>query len=305
MDRVTRLKSALILNAGIVVVQVIGAYGAHSLGLLSDAGHNLVDVTAFALSLLAVRLASRAPTERRSFGFHRSGVLAAQVNAATILLLTGWIGYEAIRRLIHPAAVDGPVVVAIAGVSLAANAVAAWLLHDRSGDLNMRAALLHAASDAAASAGVAAAGLVMWAVAGAYWLDPLASLVIGLLIAVRAVMLLVETTNVLMEATPSGLDLAELATAVRAVRGVEDVHDLHAWSLSSHLLALSAHVVLPGQPDLAEAQEIGRDVRAMLAVQYGIDHATLEFECSPCGDVDEEPCSIRRLPAGSVTVHDH
>jgi cobalt-zinc-cadmium efflux system protein len=307
MTRERRLWAAIGLNVVIVAVQAVAGVVAHSLGLVADASHNLADVTALVISLVAVRLALRPATPRRSFGWHRSTILAAQANAAGILVVTALITLEAVGRLREPGPVDGGLVIVVAALGLAANSVAALLLHRGHGhDLNMRSAMLHAASDAAASAGVLVAGVAMTVAGGLYWLDPLVSLVIALVIAYRAVGLLRETADVLLESTPAGLDSGELAVAMAGVAGVESVHDLHVWSLSSELRALAAHLVLTGHPTLEEAQVVGDRVRRELVARFTIAHATLELECEPCA-VGEDPCGmdIRVAVAAGGHEHDH
>ncbi len=287
MGRSQRLRIAWGLNAALVVAQVAVGIGAHSVGLIADAGHNLTDVAALTLSMVAVHLIGRPGNDRRSFGYHRGTILAAQANAAALLVVTVLIVYEAVRRLIHPEAIHtGPVIV-VAVAATFINLLAARFLDDHSHDLNMRGALLHMTSDALTSAGVAAAAIVIGATGGNNWLDPTVSLVIALVIAVRAVQLLGATTNVLLEATPSDLEPAKLVAAMISVPGVEAVHDLHTWSLSSDYRALSAHIVLEGEPSLADAQRTTDAVKRVVASQFGISHATLEPEADPCA---EDPC---------------
>ena len=161
-------------------------------------------------------------------------------------------------------------------------------------NLNMRTAIVHLAADAAASAGVAAAGLVILLTGGWYRLDPLVSLAIAVLVAVQAFSLLREAFEVLLESTPPGLEPAELLATMRTVDGVDDAHDLHVWSLSSDLRALSAHVMVSGHPTLEEAQEVGVRVKTALAERYGIGHVTLELECESCGEINQRFCSDRR-----------
>jgi cobalt-zinc-cadmium efflux system protein len=293
MARERRLLLAIGLNAVIVVVQVAGGLVSGSLGLLADAGHNLADVAAVAVSLAAVRLARRPATPQRSFGWHRSTILAAQVNAVAILVVTAVITVEAIQRLLDPGPVEGGTVVVIAGLGLLANAIAALVLHrDHGHDLNVRSAMLHTISDAAASAGVLAAGVVMTVTDGWYGLDPLVSLIIAVVIAWRGVRLLGETANVLLEAAPAGIDALALAKAMTAVDGVESVHDLHVWSLSSELHALAAHLVLEGHPTLEQAQVVGDRVRRHVADSFAIAHATLELECEACAEPESDPCGM-------------
>jgi cobalt-zinc-cadmium efflux system protein len=291
MSRETRLRAALVLNIGIVAVQVIFGFAAHSLGLLADAAHNLTDVAALVLSLVAVRWAKRAPTDEKSFGYHRSTILAAQANAATIIAITAVIAYEAVHRLAHPRPVSGGLVVVVAVIAVGANTMAALVLAERHRDLNMRAVLLHIVGDAIAAAGVALAGVVIVVTGRFSWLDPLVGLAIGLLIAVEAVMLIKRTTDVLLESTPAGLNLDELAAAMEAVGGVEQVHDLHVWGLTDEMRVLSAHIVLDGHPTLEEAQAVGVNVKRAISGPFRIAHATVELECEGCVD-DGSWCAI-------------
>jgi cobalt-zinc-cadmium efflux system protein len=307
MTRERRLLAAIALNASIVVVQVVAGVVAGSLGLLADAGHNLADVAAVVVSLVAVRLARRPATPQRSFGWHRSTILAAQANAVAILVVTALIALEALERLRSPEPVAAGLVIVAAAAGLVANSIAALILHaDHGHDLNMRSAVLHTASDAAASAGVVLAGLVMMVANGAYWIDPLVSLVIAAVIAVRGVKLLGETASVLLESTPAGLDPLALGAAMAEVEGVESVHDLHVWSLSSELHALAAPPVLDGHPTLEEAQVVGDRVRRHVAVRFAIAHATLELECEACAEPEEDPCGMgaHALASGSEG-HNH
>jgi cobalt-zinc-cadmium efflux system protein len=302
--RESRLRLALGFNIVIVVVQVVFGIVAHSLGLLADAGHNLTDVLAVVLSLIAVRWARRRPTGQRSFGHHRATILAAQANAFLILGATVLITYEGLRRLLHPAAVNGRIVIVVALIAAAGNLAAAVALREPHGhDLNMRSAFLHMAGDAASSFGVAVAGAIMLLTKGNYWLDPLVSIGIGAIIAYHAWKLLRSTNEVLLESTPAGLDIAELTAVINGVDGVEHVHDLHVWSLSSEVRALSAHVVLDGHPSLEEAQVVATAIKSTIGPQFSIAHATLELECESC--VDQGPwCAIDDLTP-VVRGHQH
>ena len=297
MDRTTRLRLALGINVALVIGQVIFGLTAHSVGLLADAGHNLSDVAALGVSLVAVVLAQRAPNERKSFGYHRATILAAQVNAASILTVTGLLAWGAIVRLIHPAEVEGTTVAIVAAVAFAANLATVRVLNDHSRDLNMRAAVLHMVGDAAASVAVFAAGVVIAVTGGYERLDPIASLVVSALIAWRAVGLLRETTDVLLESTPENLDTAAILAAMASTPGVESVHDLHTWSLSSEVAALSAHIVLDGHPSLEEAQVVATRVKQRLTRDFTIVHATLEVECETCAIDERDPCAITSTPA--------
>jgi cobalt-zinc-cadmium efflux system protein len=311
-SRERRLWVAIALNVAIIVIQAVFGFVAHSLGLLADAAHNASDVAALGVALVAVRLARRAPTAHRSFGMHRAEILAAQANAVSLLVVTGWIGYAAIVRLLHPVAVRGGIVVIVAAAAAIANLSSALVVrevpahsghrHHDDGDaaavpanLNMRAALTHLAADAVASTGVAVAGVVVLVTGAWYRLDPIVSLGIALLVAVQAFGLLREAFEVLLESTPPGLDPGELVDAITAVDGVDGAHDLHVWSLSSELRALSAHVLVSGHPTLEEAQEVGVRVKSQLATRFGIAHVTLELECEACGDLGHAFCVIDEL----------
>ncbi|MCU1359539.1 MAG: cation diffusion facilitator family transporter, partial [Ilumatobacteraceae bacterium] len=270
-----------------------------------DAAHNITDVAAIVVSLVAVRFARRRATASKSFGYHRGTILAAQANAASILIVCVAVGFEAIRRLTDPHPVEGGVVLVVALIAAAANFAAAAALgkgthshgaseHEHAGDardLNMRSALLHMISDGAVSVGVALAGLVIMLTDGWYWLDPAVSLLISVVIGVQGWRLLGATSEVLLESTPAGLDLAVLSSTMASVSGVESVHDLHVWTLSSAVRALSAHVVLAGHPTLEEAQVVGARVKATIGGSFRIAHATLELECEACG-VPDDFCSI-------------
>ena len=310
-----RLRLALVLNVLIVGLQVVVGLTARSLGLLADAGHNLTDVAAIVVSLIAVRLARRPPTASRSFGFHRGTILAAQVNAASILLVCAAVAVESVRRLGSPSHVAGGPVVVVALVGAAANLGAALALGEGhrhahadpahgGPDLNMRSALIHMVGDGVASLAVAVAGAVILLTGGWDWLDPFASLGISVLIGVQGWRLLRETAEVLLESTPAGLDLADLAGVMQGVAGVETVHDLHVWTLSSDVRALSAHVVLEGHPTLEEAQVVGERVKGTIRGPYRIAHATLELECEACGPPADH-CAIDAAPLGALHPHDH
>jgi cobalt-zinc-cadmium efflux system protein len=299
MTRQRRLAIALGANLVLVVMQVVFGVVAHSLSLLADAAHNLTDVAAVGLSLVAVYLTGRRATPRRSFGYHRSTTLAAQANAVILLVMTALIVFEGIRRALHPNVVHGGVVAVVASVALALNLVAAALLHDGTHDLNMRSSLLHMLGDALASAGVVLAGVVIFIVGGAYWLDPVVSIVIGLVIGYHAVRLLGKTTDVLLESTPHGLDIDALVAAIQSVEGVEAVHDLHVWTLSSDLYALSSHLVVDGHPTLEQARVVGERTKTVLRDSFHIGHATLELECEPCHDGSHDPCGVNDVDASA------
>jgi cobalt-zinc-cadmium efflux system protein len=309
MDRRSRrLLMALAVNAVVVGGQVVAGIAASSVGLMADAAHNLTDVAAIVLALTAIRLTRRPPDTSRSFGYHRSTVLAAQANAAFLLAVSAVIGYEAVLRLLHPHPVRGGIVALVAVGALIANAAAAVVLFERRGrDLNVRSVVLHMSADATASAGVAVAGVAILLTGGLWWLDPLVSLAVAALVGLQSFVLVRDTVDVLLESTPSGLDLDQLVATVKAVAGVEEIHDVHAWSLSSEVYALSAHLVLLGHPTLEEAQLVSEAVKVAIAGPFGIAHATLDLECETCVSGGTPPCAMDNLSPVAVSggVHRH
>ena len=294
MSQQRRVTLAIGLNAVIIAVQIVFGIAAHSLGLIADAGHNIGDVAALLLALVALRISARKPDAQRSFGFHRSGVLAAQANAISILVAGAVISYEGFRRLGSATSVNGSTVIVVATVALVANGLAAKLLHEphephghgghggHGSDLNMESAFLHMIGDAAASLGVIVAAVVIVITHGNYWLDPAVSIAVAALISWRAIGLLRQTNRVLMEASSEGRDTRTLADVMMTVDGVAGVHDVHSWSLSGNFHAMSAHVVIDGHPSLDDAQAIVALVRQAVVAGTGMTHVTFELECGDC-----------------------
>ncbi len=299
MDRTRRLAVSLSLNLGLVAVQIGFAVVAHSTALAADAGHNLADVGALSLSLVAVRLALRPPSPSRSFGNHRATILAALANACLVAVVTLVIVVASAERLAHPVPVRAGIMVSVAAFGLVVNGVCAILLRDRSGDLNMRASVVHMAGDALSSLAVVAAGAVLLVAPAATWLDPAAALVVTAIILVQASRVVGGSVAVLLESTPPDLDPAAVCTAMAEVPGVSQVHDLHVWSLSSDVRVLSAHVVVAGHPSLEEAQAAGERVKQAVAGRFAIAHATLELECERCEESEDEHCRMMPAPAGA------
>ena len=301
MNRTRRLATSLTLNLVLVVVQICFAVVAHSTALAADAGHNLADVGALALSLVAVRLALRPASPSRSFGNHRATILAALTNASLVVVVTLFIVIGSAERLAHPEAVRAGIMVAVAAFSLVVNGVAALVLRERGGDLNMRSVLVHAVGDALASLAVVVAGVVLLVVPSATWLDPASALAVAAVIVVQASRVVGGSVSVLLESTPRDLDPVALNGAMAGVPGVSQVHDLHVWSLSSDVRVLSAHIVVTGHPTLEEAQATGDRVKLAIAGPFAIAHVTLELECEPCEDSEDENC--RMEPSVAITHH--
>ena len=305
MDRTRRIGISLGLNAALVVVQVAFGLVAHSSGLLADAGHNLADVGSLLLALVAARLVLRPPSAERSFGNHRATILAALANASLIAVVTVLIVVESVHRFGHPEPVRAGIVVAVASFGLVVNGVAVLLLRDGSKDLNMRSALLHMSGDALSSLAVVVAGIILLVAPAATWLDPLSALVVAAVIVYQASFVFRDSVAVLLESTPSDLDLAELRPTMAGVPGVSEVHDLHVWSLSSEMRVLSAHMVLTGHPTLEEAQAVGERVKRTIAEPFAISHSTLELECERCNDDDDDPCAMESANPPTVAMPHH
>jgi cobalt-zinc-cadmium efflux system protein len=271
----------LVLNAGLMVAEIIGGIAFGSLALLADAVHMVSDVTGLVIAMVAQRLMSRGPSPRHSYGLQRSEVLAAQVNAAILLAAAAWVIVEAIRRIGAPPHIEAGGMLVVASLGLAVNTASIVILaRSRSESLNMRAAFVHMSADAAGSVGVVVAGVA--ALGSVLWVDPSVSLLLGVLIVFSGSRLLLESTHILMEGTPRDLDPDEIATAIATIDGVESVHHLHVWHLASDTVALSAHIVAAGEPSLEEAQSIGNEVRSRISDRFGISHTTLELENDSC-----------------------
>lgn len=266
------------LNLGFVAIEA--AYGliAHSLALLSDAGHNLGDVLGLGAAWLASVLVRRAPTPRFTYGLRGSSILAALFNAVFLLLTVGAISWEAILRLAEPAPVAETTVMAVAAIGIVINGVTAWLFASgRKDDINLRGVFLHMASDALVSAGVVVAGLVIL-LTGWLWLDPLTSLAINAVIVAGTWGLLRDSLGMSMGAVPAGVDPAEVRAFLAARPGVAAVHDLHVWPISTTETALTCHLVMPGgHPGDAFLHDLAAD----LASRFRIGHPTVQIETDP------------------------
>lgn len=277
---------ALVANAAFMVVEIVGGIAFNSLALLADSAHMATDVAGLAIALMAQALSERPATGRHTYGLQRAEVLGAQANGLLFVVTAAWIIVEALGRIGSPADVNGLGLLVVATAGLAVNFGSAIVLRRAQGhSLNMRGAVLHMAIDAAGSVGAIAAGVavLVW---GAEWVDPLVSIVIALLVVWSAWSLLRDTTRVLLEGAPAGLDVDAVSRALTDAPGVSAVHHLHVWSLASDVPALSAHVVLSDARDLHAAQIQGDALKLMLDDGFGIEHATLELECHDCDGPD-------------------
>jgi cobalt-zinc-cadmium efflux system protein len=253
---------------------------AHSLALISEAGHNVSDMLAIALSFVAVYFQRRPATDEKTFGYQRAGVLAAFVNALTLIVLAAWIAISAIHRLYAPVAVQPRLMMAVAAAGVLMNGAIAGLLWKFSGDVNIRSVFLHMLGDTLSTAAVIAGGAGIL-FSGLMWIDPVLSIIIAGMILWSSVTIVRETLNILLEGTPRAVQLGDVRSALAEVPGVLDVHDLHVWSLGSSSHALASHVTIPEMP-LSECSSILDAINIALRDRFRITHTTIQFEIRGC-----------------------
>lgn len=281
----TGLKRALALTVLVLVIELAGGILSHSLALLSDAGHVLTDVFALGLAWFAVEQSRRPADQKRSYGYQRVTILAALLNAVTLIVIVLAIAFEAIRRLMAPQEVHGTIVIVSALAGIAINGVVILGLRGETKSLNIRAAFLHVAGDIGASVGVVVAGVVIL-LTGWLYIDPILSLGIAALIAFGAWGIVREAVNLLMEGTPRQIDLEKVTEVITHTPKVTDLHDLHVWALSPEQTALSVHVVV-GDCPLADAEHLVRDLEQRLCSKFDIGHTTIQVEsCHPCAEIE-------------------
>ncbi len=273
------LRVAFVLITGYMLVELVGGFLSHSLALLADAAHMLTDAAALGFALGAMALATRPPSGRRTYGFQRTEVLAALLNAVSLWVLAGWIFLEAYRRFASPPAIQGPFMLAVGAVGLMVNLATAWMLKSSAKEsLNTEGAFLHVLGDLLGSVGVVAAGILIIAFDW-YLADPIFGVVIAVLILLSATRLLWKTLHVLMEGAPSHLNLDQLCSRLERVEGVTGVHDIHVWSVTTGYDVLSAHVTT--SQARGEGTEIMlRRLRDIAAQGYGIHHVTIQLEAT-------------------------
>lgn len=273
-----RLAWTLALAAVYMVAELVGGLMSNSLALLADAGHMLSDVGALALSLFALWMAQKPATDRRTYGYYRTEILAALANAATLIAISVLIFVEAVKRFYAPEPVMGLTVMWIAAGGLAVNVIGLMVLHGGKDDsLNIRGAWLHMLTDALGSVGAILGGVAVWAF-GWMWADPAVSLAISVLVLYSSWHLLRDSVGVLLEGTPPHIDLEAVRGAMLDVDGVEEVHDLHVWTITSGLDAMSGHVVVGERALRRESGEILADLHCMLHDRFGLHHLTIQIE---------------------------
>jgi cobalt-zinc-cadmium efflux system protein len=267
------LKGSLVLTALYIAATLFFGLRAHSLALMSEAGHNVSDFLALALSFVAVWLQVRPATDQRTFGYQRAGVLAGFVNALSLMVLAVWILVAAVGRFFHPVTVEPHLMMYVAAAGVVMNGLIAALLWKFSGDINTLS-----------TAAVIVGGFVI-AVTRLQWIDPLLSLIIAAMILASSWSIVRETLHILLEGTPRSVDMAEIRAAMQNIEGVVNVHDLHVWSLTSQSHALACHVQVV-EMQLAECEDVLARINHQLKDHFGIQHATIQVEVTDCPTVD-------------------
>ncbi|MGH9773891.1 MAG: cation diffusion facilitator family transporter [Candidatus Acidiferrales bacterium] len=270
------LQLAVVATLALVATELVAGFFGHSISLVSDAVHNLMDVPALVISWLAVRWAERPPTEEKTYGYHRAGILAAFVNSLLTGLVAVFILYESYERFRHPAAVAAGVMLWVSLAALAVNGTITLGLVSGRRDLNLRAVIVHSAGDALSSIAIFAGALAI-RYAGAGWVDPAIGVAIGAMVLWSGSGILRESTHILLEGRPREMRLEDAARALLRIDGVQEVHDMHIWTLGTNLRALSCHIRIPDM-HMEESEKILRQVKEVLAHDFHITHTTIQFE---------------------------
>ncbi len=296
------LKISMAATSAYVLATFIFGLRAHSLALISEAGHNLSDLLAIALSSIAVYFQARPATDEKTFGYQRAGVLAAFVNALTLIVLASWIAIAAVHRLAAPVAVQPRLMMLVAAAGVLMNGAIATLLWRFSGDVNIRSVFLHMLGDTLSTAAVIAGGAGIL-FTGMVWIDPVLSILIAAMILWSSAGIVRETLNILLEGTPRTVALSDVRLAMEAVPGVLNVHDLHIWSLGSQSHALASHITINEMP-MSECASILDGVKCTLADRFHIQHTTIQFETVGCETT--HGCSAPpELEAAGAHAHHH
>jgi len=299
------LQFSMLLTAAYVAATFIFGLRAHSLALISEAGHNLSDLFAILLSFVAVYFQARPATDEKTFGYQRAGVLAAFLNAVMLVVLSAWITIEALHRLAAPVAVQPRVMMIVAAAGVLMNGTVATLLWRFSRDVNIRSVYLHMLGDTLSTAAVIAGGAAIL-FTGIGWIDPILSILIAGMILWSSISIIRETLNILLEGTPRNMRLTEIRNAMASVEGVLDVHDLHVWSLGSSSHALASHVTIAEMP-MSECGEILTSIKCALRDGFHITHTTIQFEITGCETTHgcSAPPDLEAVGAHSHHHHGH
>jgi len=280
-DTPRRLALSILFNLAITLAEIIGGLISGSLSLLSDSLHNLTDTTSLAISLVAVKVSTRGPDRRRTFGYRRAQIIGALVNLLTLVLIAIYLIKEAVERYFTPRPIQGTVMLVVAVIGLLANLATAALLYRQSKDnLNIRSAFVHILGDALSSVGVVVAGILIIRYQ-LYIADSVLTLLIAAYILIHSSLLLRQTINILMQGVPEGINIEEIITAVKSVQDVQDIHHIHVWQLDESLSTLEAHIVID-QRNYDDMACIKQAIKKQLAGSFNITHSTLEFEFVNC-----------------------
>lgn len=285
--RGNKLLWVTLLNFSITIVQIIGGFFSNSLSLISDAIHNLGDSSAIFIAFLAGKHAEKQPDERKTFGYKRTEILAALFNAVILIGICAYLFYGAYERFVEPEPIKGKMMLIIAIFGLLANLISVIVLHkDKSHNLNVRAAYMHLLGDTLSSVAVIAGGIAIW-IWDLYWLDPLITVFVGVYIIRHTWSIVRQTVNILMQATPDGIDVNMLKRKIEEFSEVENMHHLHIWRMDDEHIHLEAHINLCEDRMLSDVQPIRRHIEAMLFEKFGIGHVTLQIEYKGCQGEDE------------------
>jgi cobalt-zinc-cadmium efflux system protein len=299
----TKLALSIATTLLFVVAEALTGYFSHSLALLSDAGHNLTDALALIFSWYGIRVARRPSTAQRTFGYHRVGILAALVNAVSLVVMALLILWEAVHRLRSPEPVHSTPMIVVALIAVVINTVISiWLKDAARHDINVRSAYLHMLGDAVSAFGVVVAGVII-ALTGASIADPVVSILIGLLILLSSWSVLKESLNVLLEGIPKGVNMAKVEETIASVHGVLAVHDLHVWTVGSGMICCSCHVMVDEQ-SVRSGENVLRAVTQQLQQNFGIAHTTIQVEVEGC-DPNDMYCVQRAVEHSSAHTHRH
>lgn len=297
------LQISMLATAAYVALTFVYGLRVHSLALLSESGHNVSDLLAMALSFVALYFQGRPATEQKTFGYGRAGVLAAFVNALTLVGIAVWIGVEAVMRFASPVAVQPHVMMGVATAGVVMNGAIAALLWRFSGEVNIRSVFVHMLGDTLSTAAVIVGGLAI-SLTGQQWIDPLLSLVIAGMIVWSSIGIVRETLHILLEGTPRGVELAAVRAAIEEVAGVVNVHDLHIWSVGPKALALVSHITVMEMP-LANCTVLIESINAELRTRFQIRHTTLQFETGFCGVSHDCSALLTAVPEHDHAGHSH
>ena len=293
----TVLGAAVGLTLAFVAVEALSGWFAHSLALISDAGHNLADAAALGLSWYAIRVAGKPSHQGMTFGYRRVEVFAALINGLSLVMIAAVIAWEAIARIIHPELAEGRTMIVVAAAAIVLNVlISVWLRAASAHNINVRSAYLHMLGDAVAALGVVIAGIIVLTTK-VLWADPVVSLLIAGLIVYTSWDVLRESATILLEGTPSGLNMPEVAQAITGVAGVRSVHDLHVWVLGPGVVSCSCHILVAEQ-SIRDGQQVLRSVVRELEHRFGITHTTVQIEVEGC-EVNDMYCVARKASARS------